>query len=193
MQVQRCRLKFYFMQFISVIMADGQKIAKKLSVQITKETQKLKVLLREYNSFCNAAGEDGDRLSIADAVDSVRLAQILTPRSRCYSEKKEELIEAYLLLCRSSEELDMLRCDMQNAINYYENRVKVLETTIEGQLEVPQQCKRGACALLLGLLQDTQTELTKLRKLFSEEELHPHPESDSDFSSDDESDDDSEN
>ena len=62
---------------------------------------------------------------------------------------------------------------MHNAICYYENRVKVLEAAIEGPLEVPQECKSGgACALLLGLLQESHTELAKLRKLFSKEYLY---------------------
>lgn len=129
-------------------------------------------------------------MSFADAVDTVRLAQIIRPKSSRYSEKKQELIEAYLLLCRSYEELDMLKCDMQNAISYYENRVKVLETAInESPIEVTDEIKSGACALLCGLLQETHIELTKLRQLFSMEFPYSQPnESDSDFSSDDESD-----
>ena len=146
------------------------------------------MLVEEHNIFCIAAGKD-NRLSLADAVDSVRLAKVLTSRSSFYSEKKEELIEAYLFLCRSGEEIHMLKCDMQNAIHYYENKVNVLETAIKGPLDIPEECKSGACALLSDLLQDTQRELAKLRKLFCEEELYPQSmESDSDFSSDNDTD-----
>ena len=65
------------------------KRSKKLAFQKTKESQKLKVLLQEYNLFCAAAGEDTKRLSFADAVDSARLAQLFHPWSSSYSEKKQ--------------------------------------------------------------------------------------------------------
>ena len=164
-----------------------------MAFQIAKESQKLKVLLQEYNFFCAAAGEDTKRLSFADAVDSARLAQLLHLRSSSYSEKKQELLEAYLLLCRSGEELDMLKCDMQNAISYYESRVKLLETAIESPTGIVEEFKSGAHALLLAFLQDTHKEVSKLRELFSDKYLYPqHKGPDSDSSSDDESDYDSE-
>ena len=99
---------------------EGHKIAKKLSIQITKETQKFNALLQEYNTCHVATTGDCCTLSFADAIDSCKLAQILNPHSS-YSTAKQELIEAYLLLTRGGEEIHMLECDMKNVISYYEN------------------------------------------------------------------------
>ena len=58
---------------------EGQKIARKLSIQITKQTQKLKTLLQEYNACHDAAGDSGGILSLSDVTDSAKLSQIINP------------------------------------------------------------------------------------------------------------------
>ena len=136
---------------------EGQKIAKKLSIQIIKETPKLKA---EYNAYNVATTGDCSTLSFADVVDSSKLAQIVNPNSS-YSIDKQELIEAYLLLIRSGEEIHMLECDMKNVISYYENRVNMLTVAMESPSEVALKCESGARALFQNLLQEANQQLHK--------------------------------
>lgn len=53
------------MYLMSYCGLDGQKIAKKLSVQISKETNSLKSLLLEYNACISA----DSTISVAEALD----------------------------------------------------------------------------------------------------------------------------
>ena len=85
--------------------SDGQKIAKKLSQQISKETNVIKPLLKEYNSCCTQPHHE---LNIADALDPSVLAEQLEQSGSIIpasisSGKKREAIDAYLLIIRSKE------------------------------------------------------------------------------------------
>lgn len=155
------------------------RIAKKLSVQIKKEAEKIKMLLNEYNMI--HAATTGDRiLSVTDVFHSNILFKVLNTKFGTYSKEKQELIEAYLLLCRSSEELELLNCDMHNAIMYYENRIEIINAAIiDNQQDGAQhvQFKSGAHALLLHLKLQAEQELAKLRGLTllcCNEEQSPH-------------------
>ena len=50
----------------SVNPIDGQKIAKKLSQQLSKETNAIKILLQEHNACSN---ESCDEMTLSDAMD----------------------------------------------------------------------------------------------------------------------------
>ena len=104
---------------------DGQKIAKKLSQQISKETNEVKILLREYNS---SSSQPYDELTISDALEPSVIAARLgsTTPAGVSSGKKREAMGAYLLIMRSSEEIALLEKEMKNIVDYYENR----DTTI---------------------------------------------------------------
>ena len=56
-------------QFYVYTCVDGQKIAKKLSQQITKETSSMKRLLSEYNSIC-CTPDAYDFLSFSEALSN---------------------------------------------------------------------------------------------------------------------------
>ena len=104
-------------------------------------------------------------------MDSSKLSQIVNPYF-LYSTDKQELIEAYLLLTRSAEELHMLGSDMKNVISYYANRVEALTAAIENSSEVALLCISGAHALLQNLLQEANQHLHKCKQLYSSC-LHP--------------------
>ena len=61
------------------MITEGQKIAKKLSTQVARETKKIKALLQEYNASQAVAGSTGS-LTVADGLDSATLAQTLHPK-----------------------------------------------------------------------------------------------------------------
>ena len=63
------------MMLTSFDFLDGQKIAKKLSVQISKETKKIKVLIPDYNTCRTIQGEA--MISLQEALDPVALSQTM--------------------------------------------------------------------------------------------------------------------
>ena len=69
---------------------DGQKISKKLSLQISKETKKIRELLPEYNACTNVSSECSP-LEMNDALDPTKLTTIMDTTS--ISNSKRELIE----------------------------------------------------------------------------------------------------
>ncbi len=108
--------------------ADGQKIAKKLSIQISKETKNIKSLLPIYNS-CKSTLEYGKLLSIPEALDPSTYSTILsTPH---FSESKQQLIEAFLMMKRSTEEIIMLRTEMKNTAHHYKKKQLIIIQVID--------------------------------------------------------------
>ena len=95
---------------------DGQKIAKKLmGIQIGKETRSIKVLLTEYN-----APSDEDQLSLVEVLNiqevEARLQKYSVTCTLATGEKRV-VIDAYLALCRSEEELAMLSQEAKKHCN----------------------------------------------------------------------------
>ena len=92
---------------------DGQKIAKKHSQQILKETNAIKLLLQEYNYIYHTCfNQSCVELTLSDA-----LYPLVTPRGMS-SGKKREVMDSYLLMCRSSEEITLLKKEMHNIVCY---------------------------------------------------------------------------
>lgn len=145
--------------------AEGQKIAKKLSTQISKETLKIKALAQEYNA-CQSVTGHTNGLAIADALDSSTLAKILQPKLCEVTPHRQELINAYIMLKRSSEEIQMLKSDMTHTVQYYENRKAVIMNAITS-IGQEHAYDRGARALLLSFQQATDLQVDKCKQLFS--------------------------
>ena len=70
------------------------------------------------------------------------------------------------MLKRSSEEVQLLECEMSNTICYYEHRSNVISKAVEKFSDSESAYDRGACAVLLDLLQATDQQLNKCRELF---------------------------
>ena len=140
----------------------GQKIAKKLSQQLSKETNAIKTLLQEHNACSN---ESCDEMTLSDAmVIATKLKQVgLATPTGISSGKKREVIDAYLLMCRSSEEISMLEKEMHSIFHYYEKR----ENVITYQLGLPclNQFERGKKALLHILLKQNNELLMQTRQV----------------------------
>lgn len=121
----------------------------------------MKILLREYNS---SSSQPYDELTISDALEPSVIAARLeklgsTTPAGVSSGKKQEAMDAYLLIMRSSEEIALLEKEMENIVDYYENR----DTTIVQNLIPPclNQFDRGRKALLCGLLKQNNKLLMR--------------------------------
>ena len=140
---------------------DGQKIAKKLSIQITNETKLLQVLVREYNAcitLCNHTHLQ--QIDMQEAKDpsvlqsKVTLTAVLHHGSLS-SAKKLDIINAHLMVTRAKEEILLLKEEMFNTLMYYKNMSDCVEAAIREITEAFQNnFTRGCIALLTNKLME---------------------------------------
>ena len=182
--------------------ADGQKIAKKLAISITKETKRTKQFLEEYNSTL-------PQLNSSDC--PVRLNEVLqldsnfwTPSINVSSHPsipwnvKKDIIQAFLMLQRSKEEMVLLQADMIATVSYWHKRRNLITKTIE-ELELSGSSEDSYIRGAKCILQQCRWEAELLQcksviafgnciSLPSELVQVQHSESESDLSDDDSSD-----
>ena len=151
-----------------LIPVDGQKIAKKLSVQISKETKKIESLLPEYNA-CQVVigGDSAPLLLLEEALDPSLLAAVLKPNSSLPFDSKRELIDAYIMMKRSSEEISMLDTEMENTTQYYLDRKNTLQKLLESFSQRGDAFGRGAVALLQDVYLKVDRKITERTELFA--------------------------
>lgn len=135
---------------------DGQKIAKRLSSGISKETQKVKELLEEYNAtcahineyycpqvICNVLQTDSDFWrSVSDSQETKGVPW----------DTQRDIIQAFLMMKRSEEELKLLIDAMQNILAYWSDRMKSILVAIEELQNLTDQFSIGAVSCLKQLL-----------------------------------------
>lgn len=175
---------------INVFNADGQKIAKKLAVQIAREMKAMKALLPVYNACQVAIG--GETLSVEEVLDPSQLSMMLRPLSSISSKSKHELIESFVHAKRAEEEIAMLEAEMVNVVKYYEHRRKVIQDSINLATPREDAFSRGALSLLQTMHLRMENKLEECKGLFkvtkesngSEHDLDS--DSELDFSSDEE-------
>ena len=124
---------------------DGQKIAKRLSSQILKETKRIKVLLLEYKVYPSKI-EISTEEALNPSLLSVKLDHKLKSKSMAV---KQDIIQASLLIQRSREEISMLQCEMQNTLAFFEEK-KIIDAEIINltQAQSTTDFIRGSIALL---------------------------------------------
>ncbi len=154
----------------SFSLSDGQKIAKKLSQQITKETLSMKCLLSDYNVLC-ATSMVYDSLTMAEVLSTGilegRLNGLGTSCSTVASGSKREIIDAFLIMQRSQEELVMLQQESQNVVLYYQQRQGHINAKLYALSLFDDKFSRGTIAMLKTLLGNTTNYLKEEEQLFS--------------------------
>lgn len=141
--------------------AEGQKIAKKLSSQINKESITLQSLLEEYNA-CGVSYSDS--LCFPDIFDpsivESKLQSLGTWCSLAAGEKRK-IIDSYLVLCRCKEEIAMLQEDVSNVVAYYTTRRSVIQEQIQWHSCQESLYSKGATSLLQSALNETSRLLSQ--------------------------------
>ena len=94
---------------------DGQKIAKRLSASITKETSTARKLLEEYNVAAAQVKETYIPLTEDEVLNSWQPA---VESSKLPWNTNKDITSAYLLMQRTEEELRLLKEEMQNVLTY---------------------------------------------------------------------------
>ena len=133
-----------------------KKIAKKLSIQITKETKQLQVLVQEYNTcltLCN--NTHLQQIDMQEVKDPSVLQSKLTLTTVLHhgtlsSSKKLDIINAHLMVTRAKEEMLLLKEQMFNTLMYYNNMSDAVELALREISEEAFQNNftRGCIALL---------------------------------------------
>ena len=152
---------------------DGQKIAKKLSVSIMKETKGVKFLLEDYLLILDELQCDGPLPSLSEVLflgsDFWKVNSLAEQTDATIPWKiKEEIAQAFLITKRSNEELRMLEVEMTAVIQYWFNRVML----IVGRLnELTLDCEdlyiSGARSLLGRLKLEAELHHQKAFTMFS--------------------------
>ena len=157
------------MKFLLFFYVDGQKIATKLSKQITKETKNLKSLRQNYNA-CLSQDDSSGVITIEEVLDPVKLEERLRALGVwCLGTmpEKREVMDSYLMLCRSKEEQAMLKDELQTLSSFYEvKKDHLLKVCTEMKSLTDNIYNRGVLSLLYRLLQEVTNLLQGARDAF---------------------------
>lgn len=130
---------------------DGQKIAKRISSQINKETKKLKKLVLDYNrdsllpEMTIQTALNPDETVESDVCSTITQLQIST-------EAKNDLVHAYLKKVRSSEEIDILKNEVKYSLDYLQEKQQCIKSCCAHLCTSDDAFSRGAYNLLTHLL-----------------------------------------
>ena len=105
---------------------DGQKIAKRLAKNITKETRKATHLVQEYNNQCI---EESSPISLVDVLSPDSTFWNAEARSESFKVRRE-IIEAFLRMERSTEALELLKSEMKSTMQYWLFRIQTLKQKV---------------------------------------------------------------
>ena len=112
-----CNLYFLFI-------LEGQKIAKKVSSLISGETKLMRSLVEDYTACLSV--ENSQANAYDEALDPTalewRLQALGVWCQGTVNPEKREIMDSYLMLCRSKEELCVLNEEVQNIITFYETK-----------------------------------------------------------------------
>lgn len=160
-----------------------------MSSGITKETRKAKELLEEYNATCMQISERYCPTVISDVLqtDSNFWQSVSNSEDNLTKDipwdTQRDIIQAFLLMKRSEEELKLLTDDMQNVLTYWSNRIVSLTATVEELNNHTDQFSIGAKSSLKQLLWEATLQHSRASDIFEhmvKEETSSYDDSDLD-------------
>ncbi len=127
---------------------DGQKIAKKLSRQISKETSSRTRLIGDYNGMSTSVFIEALSVGVIES----KLGDLGLACASIATGSRRQILDAYLLLHRSEEELKMLHQEFNNyLLNYYKKINTVITVAIAKFSNYDDKLSNGAVAMLTKL------------------------------------------
>ena len=111
-------------------------------------------MLEEYQACQSGPNPSltSDPITLSEALDpSLVESRLCEVGSFCASVaygKKREIIDSYLSLCRSKEEIYMLKQEAQNVVSYYRQRKEILLKELESRSSDSNLFNRGSAVLL---------------------------------------------
>ena len=134
---------------------------------MSKETRNLRALLEEYGACKTIATGSSGTLTLTDVLDPSALARILDPKLCGHKPGRQDIINAYVMLSRNHEEMEMLLSEMKNVLHYYEIRVAGILNAMDEYSNLHTAFAKGAHALLHNILSDTYIHFHKCKELFT--------------------------
>lgn len=136
----------------NTLFTDGQKIAKRVSSQINKETRKLKKLVKEYNG-----GSILPEMTMQTALNPDETAidsdlHVRANSTQISTKDKNDLVHAYLKKIRSSEEIAILKDELKNSLDYLREKQECIKSCCAHSSMCNDVYSRGAHNLLTHLL-----------------------------------------
>ncbi len=103
-----------------------------------------------------------------EVLDPAKLLQCLPSSSKPLpSQSKREVIDAYLMLKRSTEEILLLHAEMKNITQYYSNLKATIEECVELFSQRDDDFGRGAVSLLQSMKVAVEGALNECTRSFS--------------------------
>ena len=176
---------------------DGQKIAKRLSRSINKETNTAKKLLQEYNIASSVVNDAHVAFSTGEilCLDSDFWQPTVSSSSKLPWSTQKEITSAYLLMKRTGEELSLLSEEAERVLMYCRQQKELLARQIHHTRSSKDQYSKGLISLLLRKLADVESyhskavaTFAKVDGLLTSSETIPSTCSDYESDSDDDSD-----
>ena len=162
---------------------DGQKIAKRVSSQISKETCKLQKLVTEYNLRTLQTSEEISLEMALDPETTLEGSSSVTPS------QKHNLIQAYLRKKRGLEEIELLKTEMRQVLLYLQQKEDALSCSSVALTQSSDQFSHGACSILTNIKNQTRNIIDKTKREFTAIDRQEEADSDTSDTSDSDSDD----
>ena len=128
----------------------------------------MKSLVEDYNACVE---ENSDHIILFDeALHPTALEgrlQVLGVWCQGTMPERREIMDSYLLLCRSKEEVAMLTEDIQNIIKFYEAKKTLILKAVDDVESANTLYHRGVSSLLYRLLQHTSSLLEEAKNIFA--------------------------
>lgn len=153
--------------FLNTLYTDGQYMATRISRAIQKETQKLSKLLAQYNSF---DGRDHDEVTWSQVTD---LSSSIWADDGIETENQEvprnirlTAINALEKRNRATEEQELIKQEMINAINHYMRIYQTLKSIPLPNLQTCTRYEQGCRVLLHQKIVFYKSELVATMEAF---------------------------
>ena len=138
---------------------DGQYLASRLSRSITKESSKLKELIKEYNKLVPERQLDWANVVSLSLDEELTIDRHLETEQTVPRTVRIECIKNHYLSLRAQEELNLLKQEMENVIQYFSND---RQTILEHMAITATAGDAGAHCLLKMELRRIEDKLQKL-------------------------------
>ena len=155
---------------------DGQKIAKRLAINIAKETKTVKKLLEDYNIASSVVTASFTPHTLSDILSpESNFWQGLTFSTHCKDipwNVQKDIMSAYVLIKRTEEELSLLNEEMENVLSYCIQHKECILHQLDGIKNNESQYTNGIISLLHKLLWEVELYHSKAMATFAKLDIH---------------------
>ena len=132
---------------------DGQRIAKRLSSSVNKETSRARQLLNDYNTVSSEISTSFSPLILSDVLPAdADIWQKYSPDTstpvHVPLSVKKDITDAHFLMKRCEEELQLLTAEMHNSLTHWVNCAESIKESIATLRSDSSQYSRGLTSLL---------------------------------------------